>query len=639
MDEKSLSNLIQKHAKLYYNENAEIADNEFDQLVEQLKTINPQHSYFDSVGVMPNSKKNRIHHKTPMLSLDKVKDLNSFQKWMRSIQISETELLMCEPKIDGVSGDCHYSNGQLQHISTRGNGYVGLELDTRSPINHILKSISIQQSCHIRGEFYIPKSIKNSKPFFNKPLRNICSGLINRMVNWSGFRPEMRCVHFIPYQIVFDNPSDEMFFTVKDMVDYLENDFKQYFNLILPYSLLTYANIKKYLTVELYIKAYLKSLRTQWNFETDGLVFVVNDKKRWNDIDKTRMIRHHHHYTIAWKPPSEQRSTILSDIEYDVSRLGRIIPVGILKSIIIGRSEISRVTLNNIDYLKSLNLHKNDIVVVEKANDIIPRIVKVLKQTTNQKVKIPKQCPSCRSILVSLNSDLVCPNADCKEKCIKKIMYWVSKNEMDDIGEETIRILFDAGCQKISDLYKRDIEAILKTIPRFGPKRIQNIVRSIQQSKNISEEQMIARLGIPGIGSHNIRRLKEQNVSGILNKYFFHPTYPNQGERYRIEKEIIQWLKDERNRNLIMTMKSLFSPSFSARTNQYNKQFYSITGQFEMDRKSIIRQLEKKNYTFKASIDRNTKFLLRGKTNSQSTNKLKKAQSLGIPVYTNIDAI
>ena len=540
--ENDIIKLLMKYANSYYNGDSEITDDEFDKLEEQLKRINPNHEYFNRIGANITLG-NKIEHNPPMYSLDKIKNILLFDKWLSKINLSSNEFLICEPKIDGVSANCYYENGHLKHVSTRGNGFIGLKLKIVNPINNLPTKINIKGNVDIRGEFYIKKDTYQTLQ--DKPLRNVCAGLINRMIHRNSIDPEMSYVHFIPYDIIFKNKKtrDKTYGFVEDILKLLKSNFKKnisYFKI----------NINQIVST---IDEYVAHLRNQWEYETDGLVFIVNNRSLHNKIDSRRIVRRYHHYAMAFKPPSEVVSTKIIDIVFDVSRLGKIIPIGIVKPIRIKNSDISRITLNNISFLKKLDLCRNDTVEITKANDVIPKLVNV-KKSNGTPFMIPEICPSCNHKLVFINKNLICENNNCKEKNIKKLLHWVSVNKIPYLGEQTIRTLYNNGCHSIYDLYTKDITAILLAENGYKDKKINNILQSLNKSKNISEKELLVRIGIPGVSKHNINVLDCDTINEFLDKYnnniITHTLY-------KTEEYIITWLKNKDNINLLTNMKSI----------------------------------------------------------------------------------
>ena len=261
MNIKELSNKILYHSGKYYNGEAEIDDREFDKMVEELKEKDQKNSYFNLVGAKISNNSNKIFYDDPMLSISKTKDIEGILQWLYSIGENEQTILCCEPKIDGISCNLRYNKGYLQTVSTRGNGIEGSIIKNYHPIKNIPDKILYDDPIEIRGELYITPD-NHQKYFQNKPNRNICSGLVNRMIHREIIEKEMEYVQFLPYWITpyidwWPSSHNEAFKTVENMNDLLDKWFDES---IKKYSVLVSYDInsKKTLIVKNYVKQNLK---------------------------------------------------------------------------------------------------------------------------------------------------------------------------------------------------------------------------------------------------------------------------------------------------------------------------------------------------------------------------------------------
>jgi len=341
----------------YYDGKPTMSDAEFDKLEDILKEVDPTNDYFKVVGTPTGNIKEKVAHLHPMLSCGKAKVFEDVEKWASKMGV-EKELFIVQPKIDGMSGNCVYDNGRLTMICTRGDGHIGQNVTHLADYINVPQTIDAKGHVEIRGEIYLPKDTKAPNPD-NKPLRNICVGMVNRKDSKLN---DLKYVHFVAYQVIGINDFKPETETSK--MSWLEkNKFE-----VVEYFL---GNLKD---LEKYRAEYVETLRTTWNYETDGLVIVVDNFSLWDNINSKYEISHHNHYNIAWKPESEAVETTLEDIQWQVTRSGRLTPVAIFKTINIGGANISRASLTCYDNVLRMQMERGDKLLVSRANDVIPYV-------------------------------------------------------------------------------------------------------------------------------------------------------------------------------------------------------------------------------------------------------------------------
>lgn len=349
----------------YYNDEPIMSDADFDALEDQLRRLDSDNDYFNLVGIAINNKQ-KVEHSIPMLSMAKGKVIDDILSWLDKIEC-KNEKLIIQPKIDGMSATVVYENGKLILIATRGDGKVGQDITHISNYIKLPKTVNNKNRIEVRGELYLPKNSKVSN-IENKPLRNICVGLINRKD--SGLS-DLKHIKFIAYQIIGSNIEKE-----SEKMKWLEDNL---FDSIWAFYLDGTNQLQ-----EVYDN-YLSKLRNEWDYETDGLVITINDNTKWERINSKYEISHHNHYNIAWKPKAEVKKTILENIEWNVSRSGKLIPVAIVNPVVLGNSKVSRCSLNNYENVVRLKLEKGDEVEIEKAGEIIPYLTSNVTKNIRQR--------------------------------------------------------------------------------------------------------------------------------------------------------------------------------------------------------------------------------------------------------------
>jgi DNA ligase (NAD+) len=605
---QNISDIVKKlnEAKeAYYNDqNPILSDSEFDQLEASLKEIDPNNEYFKTVGISSSGK---INHIWPMLSMQKAKSVSEVEKWIEKLSLPDKTEFCIQPKIDGLSATCKYYNGKLEYISTRGDGVTGQDI---THIYHYMDTIPsyisfTSNSIEIRGELFLPKNTDFDTK--NKPLRNNCVGLINRKDNYT----DLKHIEFAAFQII----GDYDFKLESDISKILSNEKLN----TVPMTTITSID-----ELKLYYDKYLEELRQQWLFETDGLVITLNERNLFDDIDSRWIVNHHHHYVIALKPPAEAKETNLINIEWQVSRQGNVIPVAIFKPIIIGGAKIERASLNNFKNVIDLNLHLNDTLLIERANDVIPYIKKNVskdnKRTTNPITL--KSCPSCKTTLIEKGVHLKCTNPNCPEMNIQKILYWIKSSEIEQIGEETVRKLYyQKVLNSIADLYTLEPSTLLK-IEGFAEKKVRSILSEVEKSKEMSSINFISKLGIPLVQKKAVQKLNIKSITDF--EEFNDPTYT-------IGRNIIEWKSETENMAFFSELLNVINIKDEFVKPKSKKA--CMTGKGPLSRKELIMRLDKMGYEFVNSITQDTDLLITDDSSKNST-KFKKAKQMNIEIVT-----
>lgn len=347
----------------YYNGDYSVTDAEFDTLEEELRALDPENPYFSIVGAVNSKAKTK--HQIPMLSAAKGKTLEDILAWLKKIN-SLNEQLMAQPKVDGLSANVVYEGGKLTMVATRGDGKIGQDITHVSKYVNLPPSIDLGNRIEVRGEIYLPKATKFPNPE-NKPLRNIAVGLIARKD--SGLE-DLKHLHFVAYQVWGSNYKTE-----DAKMDWLErHKFETVWNQLLdPIQLQS-----------LYDK-YLKTFRSEWTYETDGLMLTINDNTKWEAINSKYVVEHHNHFNIAWKGIAEAKETILNDIEWNVSRQGKLIPVAVVEPVNISSRIVSRASLTCYENVVRMKFEKGDKVLIEVAGDVIPYLTENISKKIRQR--------------------------------------------------------------------------------------------------------------------------------------------------------------------------------------------------------------------------------------------------------------
>lgn len=590
----------------YYNDEPTLTDEAFDALEDELRKADPKNDYFKIVGASVGNSKTKVKHEIPMLSCGKAKEPAEVVEWAGKHGVGDESLLI-QPKIDGLSCAAIYEKGKLVMVKTRGDGHIGQN------ITHVAAHVNIPatidkreatRTVEIRGELYLPKNTKLPNPE-SKPLRNLAVGLVNRKGH--GLE-DLKFIHFVAYQV--HGASDRIGLESNKMEWLKDNAFET------VWSELTTINgiAKSYST-------YLSRLRTQWNYETDGLVITVNDNSLWNEINRRYEVSHHNHYNIALKPPSEGKETTLLDIEWNVSRQGKLIPVALVKPVVLGGATVQRCTLNNFGNVEALKLHKGDKVVIERANDVIPFFKENL--TPHDKFKgdiCPMKCTSCGGALEVDGIHIVCNNF-CEEQEILKVVHWVKACDMEFFAESSIRALFKAkAIDTIADLYDLN-EKHMRGLEGFGASRIKNALEQIEQTKEMTIGAFVDRLGIDLVGE---KAMKKMGITTEMELWAF------KDRTYVIGQNLIDYLKANKASvvRLLSKVKIIKEKALAKGASKV-----CMTGSGPKTRNELIGDISAKGDVFVDHVSKDTDLLICEDINGASS-KLQKATKMGVKLIS-----
>lgn len=625
-----LENLIINAKKKYYSlgnddDEKEFTDAEYDLLEEELRKLDPNNKVLSMVGITEKVDKfKNVEHKKPMLSMDKAHTFDDINSWYRNLYnanvISQNEEIIIEPKIDGISGDMYFENGEFVRAATRGNGHIGFEIKSEF-LSCIVKEIPEKRNVHIRGEFYIPK-LTDFEHDDSDSLRNICSGALKR----KEYGEIHKYINFIAYQVVFDN--EEVYETESEKIKFLE---KTDFDTV-PCVLVN--SVEK---AWKFFEDYERTLRNGWKYETDGIVLTFNSIET-----QERIVRelgdndHHHKYAIAIKPKPEGAWTELIDVEWTTSRTGRVVPVGIIKPVEICSAVISRATLNNYDYIKSIDAKLFDRVYCVRANDVIPKITKCVRTMNSRDISIDR-CPSCGTPLIKKGVDLVCNNyLNCPSQRINIFLHWFEATGIKNIGVNSLNNLINAGhFYAIWELYAMSREDLANVVERFcnigkETPKMKEFLDTFEESKNQTEQEVIGNYGIPAIGIKSLEKLNIYDLDDLIK--FKDIRY--QTSDVALEQNLCNWLnKDEKNFDDLFSLIKFLKPKKTERT-KVKKNKFCITGNFKnKQRNTVIKEIENKypNWEFVNNVTKETDLLIIG-NESGLTNKSLAATRLKIPM-------
>ncbi|TYB92319.1 MAG: NAD-dependent DNA ligase LigA [Kosmotoga sp.] len=510
---QELREKIRYHNYRYYVKNDPvITDREYDKLMDELKKLEEKYpeiitgdSPTQRVGNKPQEGFEEVRHRYRLYSLDNTyseKEVQEFDKRVKkNLGVSDVDY-MCELKIDGLSISLTYENGILVTGATRGDGYVGEDVtENIKTIKTIPLKVFKDISVEVRGEVYLPRDEfkkineerqKNgSNPFANP--RNAASGTLRQL---DPREVAKRNLDAFFYQIVLSLEYDLE--TQKDVLEYLgELGFKTEPNA---------KRVKNVTGIIEYADSW-QSKKNDLNYDVDGVVIKVN---RVEYQDKLGYTAKNPRWAIAYKFPAEQARTKLKKVNFQVGRTGTITPVAELDPVHLSGTVVRRATLHNFDFVEERDIKEGDVVLVEKAGEIIPQVIKSIKEErdgSEKKIRPPKKCPVCGDDVGKEKEEEVavkCLNPVCPAKVERRIRHFVSRDAMDisGVGEKLVeRLVNENIIKRPSDLYKMSHEDLRKLGEGIGDKTVENFFKEIDKSRNNPLHKLLVGLGIPGVGS------------------------------------------------------------------------------------------------------------------------------------------
>lgn len=644
-----LKNEINKSNYEYYvNENPYLTDFEYDKLFAELKELEEKYPMFRT----PDSPTQRVgsvsekffphKHKYRLYSLDNSYNAEDLEKWYERVckEYNKELELVCELKIDGLAIALTYENGIFVRGVTRGDGVTGEDITQNlKTIKAIPLKLFEPKNLEVRGEIYMPKSsfeklnqeaLQNGDKVFANP-RNAASGSLRQLDSTITAK---RDLSMFTYTAIFEDETDKTFKTHYNSIQRLkELGFKVNPNIRLV------KNIKEVIE---YLHEW-DSKRFELDYATDGVVIKVNDIAIQKDLGYTARAPK---WATAFKFPPEEVKTKLLDIELNTGKTGVVTPVAVLEPVQLAGSTVSRASLHNFDEIKRLDIRIGDDVLIMKAAEIIPKVIKVVESDKHNSLPQylpPTKCPSCGADLIEKEGQvgLYCSNPDCESLMCAKIEYWASKEAMDidKVGPSVIQQLYEK--KMISnpvDLYKL-LPQDFMMLDLIQEKSASNIYVSIQESKTRPLNRLVTALGIRHVGKETADILTGEFPSiEDLKNATLEQLSQVEGIGGIIAQSIYDYFHNENNLKLLDELKELgINPSAKASkvSDKLSGKTFVLTGTLEnMTRDEASEIIKSHGGKTSSSVSKKTDYVLAG-TNAGS--KLDKAQNLGVIILTEND--
>lgn len=637
---KELTDLLTSAAKAYYQEDREIMSNyEYDQLYEELEGLEKEtgvvlsgsptiHVGYEAAQELPKER-----HETPMLSLDKTKEVEALAEFA-----GDHEVLLSW-KLDGLTVVLTYEDGKLLKAVTRGNGEIGEVITNNAKVfRNVPLSIPHRGEVILRGEAVIRYSdfekinamIPEEEAKYKNP-RNLCSGSVRQLNNEITAR---RNVYFYAFALVradgvdFENSRERQFLWLKSQ----------------GFDVVEYKKVKGP-EVAAAVRAFSEAVSSN-DFPSDGLVSTYEDIAYGQSLGRTAKFPRDS-YAFKWQ--DELRETCLKEIEWSPSRTGLINPVAIFEPVELEGTTVSRASVHNVSILKSLALGIGDRITVYKANMIIPQIAENL--TRSGAVPIPATCPVCGGAtkIQQMNDveSLYCTNPDCQAKKIKSFTLFVSRDAMniDGLSEMTLEKFIDSGyVREYADLFHLDRyrEEIVQ-MEGFGERSYEKLLESLKKARHTTLPRVIYSLGIPNIGvanakvlskeyDHDLSRLRRAGAEELSAIPGVGGVIGASVEAYFSDPEHNRWVDD------LLKELDLYVEEVNESALTLDGKVFVITGSLQTfaNRNELKNLIESKGGKVTGSVTSKTSYLINNDTLSSSS-KNKKAKELGVEIISEQD--
>ena len=637
---EQLTEKLEKANRDYYDlDSPTLEDDEYDALMRELRKLESdfpellsESSPSQRVGGTASATFEKVTHAVQMASLQDVFSDSEVEDFFNRVHEQGADEFTVEPKIDGLSVSLEYENGVLVRGSTRGDGFIGEEITANLKT---IRSIPLKLKeeiplLEVRGEVYMPKQSfaklceiqeKNGEPLPKNP-RNAAAGSLRQKDSKITAERALDIFCFNVQQV-----NGKTFGSHSESLEYLkEQGFK-----VVP----DFRVCKTYDEIIARIGE-IGKMRTSLPFDIDGAVVKVNDLRLREEIGATAKVPK---WAVAFKYPPEEKETTLNEIEINVGRTGALTPVAIFDPVQLAGTTVSRAVLHNQDYIADKDIRVGDKIVVRKAGDIIPEVVRSVSHAEkSEPFFIPRVCPVCGAEAVRDEDEAVirCQNINCPAQLLRSIEHFASRGAMniEGLGEAVVEQLVNADLvHTVADLYTLTIQD-LTALERFGKKSAENLINSIEKSKTNELSRLIFALGIKGIGSSSAKLLCEKfgSMDGIMaaseeeiveiekfGEILAKSVYTAMREPHRIE--LIGRLKEL---GLNMTYESTkISDKFAGLT-------FVLTGTLPtLKREQAKEMIEKLGGKCSGSVSKKTSYVLAGE---EAGSKLDKANELGITV-------
>lgn len=638
-----LVKLLNRYAKAYYEQDAPlITDGEYDKLYDELVALEKKTGHVEPdsptrrVGGAPLDKFEKHTHLQPLYSLDKAQSVEELIAWhernerrLLDLGIHEPLKYVLEYKFDGLTLNLTYDQGVLVQAATRGNGVTGEGiLPQVLTIKNIPLKIPYQGRFEVQGEGVMPLSALDA---YNKkadePLKNARNAAAGALRNLNPKETAKRNLAAYFYQVGY--MEGKTFDSHQEMFAFIEEQ-----------GLPTFPYRKEFTDFSALIDevGVLDEARRDLDVLTDGLVIKINDQASRNRLGYTQKFPR---WAIAFKFPAEEMTTILRKVVWQVGRTGKITPIAEVDPVEIGGATVRRATLNNYDDILRKRVSVGANIWIRRSNDVIPEILGIVEEGSGQPIPKPHICPSCGTELIQDGVHLFCPNSlGCKPQLIARLSHFASRNAMniEGVSKKTIEQWIEVlEIKALPDLYRLTYEDLIQ-LERFGPKKAEKLLASIEGSKSPSLSAFLFAIGMPNVGTKTAKDLAQAfgSFQAVCDASFEELiAIPEIGEV--VARDICEFLHEPHIMKRIQELFDLgIAPMEESRTETVESFFtgktFVITGTLSVYTRSEAKAiLERLGAKVTGSVSKKTDCVLVGES---AGSKRDKALKLGVPLMT-----
>lgn len=649
---KELHQLLHRYNHEYHVlDNPTVPDSEYDQLLHELISIEEKHPELKTddsptvrVGGPPLSQFEKINHDTPMLSLGNAfneEDLRKFDQRVR--EKVDNVRYTCELKIDGLAVSLKYVNGRFVQGLTRGDGTTGENItENLKTIHAIPLTIKEPLSIEVRGEAYMPRKSfvslneqkeQNGEQLFANP-RNAAAGSLRQLDS----------------KLTAKRKLDIFLYSVNDLTEIEADSQSEALNNLDELGFKTNKERETFDDIEGVLSFISKwtEQRNNLSYDIDGIVIKVDDLSQQEELGFTQKSPR---WAIAYKFPAEEVLTTLTDIELSIGRTGVVTPTAILEPVKVGGTTVSRASLHNEDLIHEKDIRIGDKVVIKKAGDIIPEVVKSIAEERREDSEIyhmPTHCPSCEHELVRIEGEVAlrCINPKCSAQLVEGMIHFVSRQAMniDGLGDKIIEQLYQNDKIKdVADLYYLTKDDLLP-LERMGEKKVNNLLTAIEASKAKSLEHLLFGLGVRHLGTKASRVIAEkyETIDRLFEVTIEDLTeIPDVGHKMAqslvtyMENDDIKVLIDKlKQKNVNMTYTGIKQSEIEGHPDFIGKTFVLTGKMTEMTRPEATKVIQSLGAKVTGSVTKNTDVVIAGE---DAGSKLEKAEKLNIEVWSEED--
>ncbi|WP_204190581.1 NAD-dependent DNA ligase LigA [Mammaliicoccus sciuri] len=649
---KELHQLLHRYNHEYHVlDNPTVPDSEYDQLLHELISIEEKHPELKTddsptvrVGGPPLSQFEKINHDTPMLSLGNAfneEDLRKFDQRVR--EKVDNVRYTCELKIDGLAVSLKYVNGRFVQGLTRGDGTTGENItENLKTIHAIPLTIKEPLSIEVRGEAYMPRKSfvslneqkeQNGEQLFANP-RNAAAGSLRQLDS----------------KLTAKRKLDIFLYSVNDLTEIEADSQSEALNNLDELGFKTNKERETFDDIEGVLSFISKwtEQRNNLSYDIDGIVIKVDDLSQQEELGFTQKSPR---WAIAYKFPAEEVLTTLTDIELSIGRTGVVTPTAILEPVKVAGTTVSRASLHNEDLIHEKDIRIGDKVVIKKAGDIIPEVVKSIAEERREDSEIyhmPTHCPSCEHELVRIEGEVAlrCINPKCSAQLVEGMIHFVSRQAMniDGLGDKIIEQLYQNDKIKdVADLYYLTKDDLLP-LERMGEKKVNNLLTAIEASKAKSLEHLLFGLGVRHLGTKASRVIAEkyETIDRLFEVTIEDLTeIPDVGHKMAqslvtyMENDDIKVLIDKlKQKNVNMIYTGIKQSEIEGHPDFIGKTFVLTGKMTEMTRPEATKVIQSLGAKVTGSVTKNTDVVIAGE---DAGSKLEKAEKLNIEVWSEED--